>query len=42
MNNFINNCMKAMAVYVENMDRINHPSYYNSKKSQIDTNLFKR
>ena len=25
---FLNYCMEAMAAYVENMDRINHPSYY--------------
>ena len=33
MKNFLNYCMEAKAAYVENMDRINHPSYYNSKKS---------
>lgn len=29
MKKFVNYCMKAMASYVENMDRINHPYYYN-------------
>ena len=29
MKNFLNSCMEAMAAYVENMDHINHPSYYN-------------
>ena len=28
MKNFLNSCMEAMAAYIENMDCINHPSYY--------------
>lgn len=33
MKNFLNCCMKAMAAYVENMDRLNHPFYFNKRLS---------
>lgn len=32
MKGFFNRCMIAMAAYVEYMDHINHPTYYNRKR----------